>query len=245
MGNLINPAVMRLRRYTRGRRNLRFQRFASEILRPDGILRILDIGGTFPFWQSWWNVTPEDRMHITIVNNHQQDDTDDEVSNVPYIENWRVDAMTLTPQQFGRFDVIFSNSCVEHLGSWQDQVQMARRIVDSCLPYFVQVPNKYAPIDPHYPRPYVPFFACYPKPVQARLLTLSALGSGGRHTLASAHEMLDFYNPLGPGDMRTLFPDATLVVERPLGVPMSILAYRPSVTPAAGSLPGRGERIAA
>jgi len=218
--------VQHLRTYTRGRRKLRFQHFIADLRCGERPLRIIDIGGTVPFWTRWWGLREEDGLHVTLVNDHIQDDTDDEDSNVPFLANLRTDATTLTEDDFSQYDCVFSNSCVEHLATWRDQMRMARTIMGSRLPYFVQVPNKFAPIDPHYPRPYVPFFGAYPKEVQRRLLTVSALGSGGRHTYATAGELLTYYNPLGPEDMRRLFPDAEVVVERPMGVPMSILAIR-------------------
>lgn len=232
--------VERLRTYTRGQRKLRFQQFIAQVPRSDGILRIIDIGGTVPFWTKWWGLHETDGVHVTLVNDHYQDETDDEESSVSFLSNWRTDATLLTAKDFSRYDCVFSNSCVEHLTTWDEQKRMAAAIMGSGLPYFVQVPNKRAPIDPHYPRPYVPFFACYPKELQRRLLTISALGSGGRHSYDSAGEVLKYYNPLGFGDMHTLFPDAEVVIERPMGVPMSILAFRSN-----GSTPARRTTTAA
>jgi hypothetical protein len=226
LAQLIDRAITRLRTYTRSNRKLKFQRFLAALPERRSPLRIIDIGGTAAFWMNWWGMTEADDTHITLVNDHVQDSNDSDVPDVPFLESWRIDALRLSKADLAQFDVAFSNSCIEHLVSWDDQVRLARWIAESGKAYFVQVPNKYAPIDPHYPRPYVPFFACYPKPVQRRLLTISALGSGGRQTMASAAEVLKYYNPLGFNDMRRLFPDAEISVEKPFGVPMSILAQR-------------------
>jgi hypothetical protein len=223
---LIDRAVTRLRTYTRSNRKLKFQRFLAALPDRRSPLRIIDIGGTAPFWLNWWGMTEADGVHVTLVNDHVQDTSDSDVPDVPFLESWRTNAMHLSKAELAQFDLVFSNSCIEHLASWDDQMRLARWITESGKAYFVQVPNKYAPIDPHYPRPYVPFFACYPTPLQQRLLTISALGSSGKHTMASAAELLKYYNPLGLRDMRRLFPDAELSVEKPFGVPMSILAYR-------------------
>ena|ERR1700693_4941023 len=157
-------------------------------------------------------------------------DTENDVeSNAPFIVNRRADVLTLTKDDFTSFDLIFSNSMIEHLSSQHAQRELADRIVSSELPYFIQVPNKYAPIDPHIPRLYLPFFGAYPKPVQARILTLTAFDRGGRKpaSLAEAYEsFLNYYNPLGMRDMRKLFPGAKVEFERAFGAPMSILAYR-------------------
>ena len=103
--------------------------------------------------------------------------------------------------------------------------QLARAIIDSKRPYFLQTPNKRSPLDPHFPRPYVPFFATYPRALQARLLSWSALGSGSAApSYAAAITRLENYFPLTTRDVRQLFPQARIVVERPLGVPLSIIA---------------------
>src|SRR4051812_37129574 len=98
MTDLLTRGIHRLRRYTRGRRSQEFRRFIASTHRAAGTLRIVDIGGTVPFWSTWWNVGPEDNIHVTVVNNHEQDETDDQVSALPHVVNWRTDAMTLTPQ---------------------------------------------------------------------------------------------------------------------------------------------------
>jgi hypothetical protein len=137
----------------------------------------------------------------------------------------RADVLTLSAADFARFDVIFSNSLIEHLPGRHLQQRLARAIIDSKRPYFMQTPNKRSPVDPHFPRPYVPFFAAYPRSLQARLLSWSALGSGSAApSYQAALERLSNYYPLTKRDIRNLFPQAQVVMERPLGVPMSIIA---------------------
>jgi hypothetical protein len=218
-----------LRTYTRRRRKIRFESFISQLPRRAKSLRIIDIGGTVSFWRDWWGLTADDGLEVTLINDHTQDDTDDEVSTVSFITSRRADALTLTQEDFREFDCVFSNSCIEHLSSRNEQSLMAQAITNSGLPHFVQVPNKFAPIDPHFPRPYAPMFAAYPRRLQQRLLTLPTIDPAGRHSFESAGTLLRNYHPLGPSDVRALFPAAQIVIERPLGVPMSILAmWRPA-----------------
>jgi hypothetical protein len=226
MGRLLS----RLRQYTRGQRNKRFRAFLDE-LRPaesGRLIKVLDLGGTVPFWQAW-NITAHDKLHLTLVNDHISDAENDVESETPFIANRRSDVLTLTKDDFRSFDLIFSNSMIEHLSSWHAQRELADRIGSSEVPYFVQIPNKYAPIDPHIPRLYLPFFGAYPKPVQAQIITFKSFGPDGRKpaSLAEAYEsFLNHYNPLGVRDVRELFPDAKVEFERAFGAPMSILACR-------------------
>jgi hypothetical protein len=185
-----------LRSKARSKRLATFRSFLSSIgtiqtfgaLHP---LKLIDIGGTVPFWEDCWNR----------------------------------DATSLTVVDFRQYDLVFSNSFFEHLTSWDAQASLAASILASGVPYFIQVPNKHSPVDPHFPFA-PPFFASYPKSVQIRLCTLSSFGSRWRApSLAAARRAAYFYNPLSRRDMRALYPDATIASEQLFYVPISILAY--------------------
>ena len=217
--------ISTLRRKTRGDRGLFFREQIGALPRP---LRVIDLGGTSKFWETL-GFTAQDGLEVTLLNTHDIDTTMANYENtLPFITDLRGDAMKLTAKDLQAFALIFSNSFIEHLQDGMgSQRLMAQIITASGVPYFLQTPNKNSPVDPHFPRPYVPFFASYPRELQARLLTLGALGSGGKSgSLEEARERLRYYHPLGVRDVRALFPDATVKVERPLGVPMSILVYR-------------------
>jgi hypothetical protein len=211
-----------LRRYTRARRLKLFNEFMKSITGP---IRLVDLGGTVKFWESW-GLAKQPLLNVTLVNNH---DLDKQYSNdpiaLPNIRRLGADVLTLTAADFAQFDVIFSNSLIEHLPGRELQRQLAQAIIDSGRPYFLQTPNKRSPLDPHFPRPYVPFFAAYPRSVQARLLSWSALGSSSvAPSYDAALARLQNYYPLTTRDVRQLFPNARIVIERPLGFPMSIIA---------------------
>jgi hypothetical protein len=211
-----------LRRYTRARRLKLFNEFMKSITGP---IRLVDLGGTVKFWESW-GLAKQPLFNVTLVNNH---DLDKQYSNdpiaLPNIRRLGADVLTLTAADFAQFDVIFSNSLIEHLPGRELQRQLAQAIIDSGRPYFLQTPNKRSPLDPHFPRPYVPFFAAYPRSVQARLLSWSALGSSSvAPSYDAALARLQNYYPLTTRDVRQLFPNARIVIERPLGFPMSIIA---------------------
>ena len=212
----------RLRRYTREQRLRLFNDFMRGIT---GQVRLIDLGGTVAFWENW-GLARQPQLDVTLVNDHHIDKThENESITLPNIRHRRADVLSLSAADLAEYDVIFSNSLIEHLPGLQCQQQLARAIVDSGRPYFLQTPNKRSPVDPHFPRPYVPFFAAYPRSVQARLLSWSALGSGSAApSYEAALERLSNYYPLTARGVRQLFPHARIVMERPLGVPMSIIA---------------------
>lgn len=214
--------LQRLRQYTRAQRHKLFDDFMKHSTGP---IRLVDLGGTVSFWENW-GLARQPQLAVTIVNDHHQDKTHEhDAITLPNLARLHADVMSLTAADLAAYDVIFSNSLIEHLPSQQAQRQLAQAIIDSGRPYFMQTPNKLSPVDPHFPRPYVPFFAAYPRPLQARLLSWSALGSGeAAPSFEAALVRLTNYHPLTRGDVRQLFPQARVVMERPLGVPMSIIA---------------------
>jgi hypothetical protein len=211
-----------LRRYTREQRLKLFNDFMKGAT---GSVRLVDLGGTVKFWEKW-GLAKQPLLDVTVVNNHWIDKNHiDDAITLPNIRRLRADVLDFSAEDFAQYDVIFSNSLIEHLPGRHLQQKLARAIVDSGRRYFLQTPNKMSPVDPHFPRPYVPFFAAYPRPLQARLLSWNALGSGSAApSYDAALQRLANYFPLTTRDMRGLFPKAHIVMERPLGVPMSIVA---------------------
>jgi 2-polyprenyl-3-methyl-5-hydroxy-6-metoxy-1,4-benzoquinol methylase len=113
------------------------------------------------------------------------------------------------------FDVAFSNSVIEHVPpalqqSFADEIsRVARR-------YFVQTPNRYFPIEPHYQ---FPLFQFLPRRIRRALnarftLGWQAKGEWEEITLLSARSL------------RRLFPDAEIKRERVLGLTKSLIAVR-------------------
>jgi len=214
--------LQKLRRFTREQRLKRFNKFMNGVTGP---IRLIDLGGTVKFWENW-GLSERPSFEVTLVNNHDKDKCHaDDPIRLPNIRRLRADVLTLSAADFAEYDVIFSNSLIEHLPGRELQLKLARAIVDSGQPYFLQTPNKRSPLDPHFPRPYVPFFAAYPRSLQARLLSWSALGSSSASpSYDAALTRLENYYPLTTRDVRQLFPQAKILLERPFGVPMSIIA---------------------
>lgn len=122
-----------------------------------------------------------------------------------------------TQMPFGdrEFDIAFSNSVIEHIpkalqGSFASEVQ---RVANR---YWIQTPNRYFPIEPHYQ---VPLFQFLPERVRKWL--------NARYTLGwQAKGQWEEITLLSERDLRRLFPDAEIHRERVLGLTKSLIAVR-------------------
>jgi hypothetical protein len=179
--------------------------------------RVIDIGGSAFNW-----TLLDVRPHVLVVNN----DADTATRGTPTeakIAKERADARHL-PYPDGSFDVAFSNSVIEHVGGWDDQIAFARETARVAKRYFVQVPNRYFFMEPHF---IAPFLQLLPRPLAilyARHLT--PWGIYWRPTRAETERAVDNVKLLTYRQMRVLFPDAELHRERFLGMTKSIIAVR-------------------
>ena len=60
------------------------------------------------------------------------------------------DATNLSNFKDNQFDIVFSNSLIEHLYTYENMKLMANETMRVGKKFFVQTPNKYFPIEPHY-----------------------------------------------------------------------------------------------
>jgi Methyltransferase domain. len=99
-------------------------------------IRILDVGGTENYWQLT-GLSDIDGVKIVLMNMNVLP------AKLPNFVSVVGDARKLCyPDQ--SFDVVFSNSVIEHVGGFLDQAQMAEEIRRVGRGYFIQTPNKYS-----------------------------------------------------------------------------------------------------
>jgi len=199
-------------------RRSRFRRFSRLLEKrfPGQKLNILDVGG----WEGFWELMNfADTGHrITLLNIEPQ-----KVSR----SNFRAvigDARDL--RQFGNqeFDVVFSNSVIEHVGSFEDQKKMAVEICRVGRSYFVQTPNFFFPFEPHF---LFPMFHWLPMFARIALLRRFRLGYYARASSRSdALQAINSIRLLRSSEVRSLFPEARIARERFLGWTKSLIAVK-------------------
>ena len=159
-----------------------------------------------------------DEVRVTLLNLGAQP-----VSN-PKFESVVGDARDLSRYPDMAFDVVFSNSVIEHLGpDFTDQKRMADEIRRVGKRYFVQTPNRYFPLEPHFLTPGFQFL-----PVSVRVWLVSNFNVGWYKRIpdkAQAKREVESISLLSRRDLQRLFPGAQIYEERFLGLIKSFVAY--------------------
>lgn len=188
-----------------------------ESFRPGEQTRILDVGGLPRFWA---DVPIQGRL--TLLNLSPLDDYDRSFM-APHWEAVVGDGTRLDYAD-GEFDIVFSNSVIEHVGTLDNQVAFAKEVMRVGKSYWVQTPAKEFIIEPHYLTPVIHWF---PKHVQRRLLrNFSLWGLLGRPDAATLDSVLAELRLLNAKEFQRLFAGSSIYVERMLGCPKSYIAYR-------------------
>ena len=195
-------------------RSQRMKRFVRDFaITPE--TRVLDIGGTAYNW-----TLLELRPRLTLLNMPRASEVKED--GVDWVT---ADGCAL-PFGDASFDVVFSNSVIEHLGSPERQRQFATEVARVGKKYYVQTPNRWFPVETHLLTPFIHYF---PKHWQAPLVrrwTVWALltgTSGVRKDFYVEHYLADIRLLDGRG-VKAMFPAATLVRERFLGFTKSLIA---------------------
>ncbi|MDB6076279.1 MAG: Methyltransferase type 11, partial [Akkermansiaceae bacterium] len=136
-------------------RRRRIERFIARF-RPTKETRILDVGGMPQFW-----IESGIESHITMINLYPIEVPD---SMKGHCEARIGDGMDMEFAD-GEFDIVFSNSVIEHLATWDNQVRMAREMRRVGKQFYVQTPAREFFFEPHLLTPFVHWL---PKALQRR-----------------------------------------------------------------------------
>lgn len=207
-----------------GFRAKRFEEIRSiiqAILDEKGHAAILDLGGSEKYWQigSDFIRANRSRLRFTLINPEVQESHDRTL-----FEFMVGDACDPKLFEGRRFDLVHSNSVIEHVG---DDAQIAafarntRRLGDR---YYMQTPDYWFPYEPHFR---FPGFQWLPAAVRAWLMTKMRLGFFARQdSIKEARQHVNSIRLLTAGQVRALFPDAEIRHERVLGLSKSVMAVK-------------------
>jgi hypothetical protein len=184
--------------------------------------RVLDVGGTAGIWR----LAPV--MPRVVFLNHERAQHEIGPAEAVVLGDG-----TSLPFRDRSFDLVFSNSVIEHVGSREQQARFAAEIARVGKSYWVQTPNRYFPIEQHL---WTPLIHWLPRRWQARIVRKISVWSWLTDYTAEQREFfvnhyLDSVRLLAPSDLQALFPHATVLRERFLGWTKSLVAWGSSGKP--------------
>lgn len=189
-------------------------------------LKIIDVGGTPTIWEK--NLPFKDKplsnldVEVTVVNIKKFQ------SKLLQLTTLICDAKDMKQFPDRAFDVVFSNSLIEHVGDYEAQLTVADEIMRIGKKYFVQTPNFYFPVEPHF---VFPCFQFLPLRVKLWLVTNFALGWRKKATNTNqAMQLVNSINLLRKQQLIELFPGATIFEEKFWGLTKSFIVYGESNT---------------
>jgi hypothetical protein len=204
----------------RQRRYQGLRELIDRILVRNGRCRVIDLGGAELYWDIASAHIDDPRITVDLVNLTKLPTTKTNFSS------FAGDVCDLSDLDDMSYDLVHSNSLIEHVGMWQSMVKMAVNVRRLAPAYFVQSPYFWFPIEPHFR---FPLWHWLPESWRYRLIMTKNIGymkkapsvSDAMSSVQSAI-LLDFRQ------YATLFPDAQIRRERFCGFTKSLIAVRQS-----------------
>jgi len=169
-------------------------------------MKVVDLGGVSAFWEA----APLQPAHLTLVNLERQPTGG---------RSAFVQADACDPPDIGTFDLVISNSVLEHVGGYKRRRQFAQ-VVHSLAPsHWVQTPYRYFPVEPHW---VFPGFQFLPPVLRLRVARMWPFGFMPNSSLESVLSV----ELIGKREMQHLFPDSEVSFEIWLGLPKSMIAIK-------------------
>lgn len=189
-----------------------FTEYCSEFEAP---VKIIDLGGSDYYWKSLKEKL-NDRFKITVLNIEKQDVPND----INFILH---DVRDLSFIKDSEFDIVYSNSLIEHINKDVELKKLADEIRRIGKKYFIQTPNYYFPFEPHF---LFPFFQFLPESIKVNLAMKQSLGWYEKQTdIEKAREIVNSVRLLSKKELRKLFPGCKIYKEKYLFMNKSFILY--------------------
>ena len=168
----------------------------------------------------WWKLVEPKNRDITIVN---VDARQEEIVVESGFKFRRVDGRNL-PFETASFELAFSNSVIEHVGSFEDQKRFAGEMVRCGKSMYLQTPNKWFPVEPHLMAPLIHFL---PFRLQRRLVRwFSVWGWVMKADQKAIDEFIGGIRLMTKRELEEAFPGCEITAERVFGMTKSFIVTK-------------------
>lgn len=197
-------------------------RMINDVIRTKGHCRIIDIGGVRGFWLVWRDELDFSNITVDCVNLFPE--TDPLPEDMENVHMRLGNACDLADVADNAYDIAFSNSVIEHVGSWSNKKAFAREARRVAPSYAIQTPSFAFPVEPH---ARTPFLHWLPDPLRYRIHLAMTTGFYPKAAdLDQAMASLEDARMLDLRQMRYLFPDGEIEKEKFFGLTKSFTAVR-------------------
>ena len=173
-------------------------------------ISVLDVGGS----PSIWELLPSS-PNVRFVNVN--------ATAMRHSDRGIIASGCALPFKDKSFDIVFSNSVIEHVGNLHQQRKFASECKRVGRRYYVQTPNRWFPVEPHLLAPFLHWLPERPRIAAAALSPWALITRPSRKRRG---EYVRAIRLLTPSEMIELFPDAKSMNERFLGLRKSLIAVR-------------------
>lgn len=213
LGDRVNPYSDK---YVAGNARARRAELLLQTFPNLGQMRVLDLGGVAAMWQAM-PVTPGE---VVLMNDHDYPVPDGNV-----FKAIRGDACDPPASMRGEhFDLVFSNSVIEHVGGHYRRERFAETIHELSPRHWIQTPNRYFPVEPHWLFPGFQFLSTSQKASVTRIWPGQMKRASGERTKRMAWALS--IELLTKSELAFYFPTSEIVTERLCGLPKSFVAVK-------------------
>lgn len=205
----------------RSRRFVEVQRLIEGIIAERGVCRIVDLGGTERYWHVGERFLKDnrERISITLVNLRQESVAAGSVFTAHAGD--ATDPELLADEQF---DLVHSNSVIEHVGTRVDMQRYADNVRRLASRYYVQTPNYWFLFEPHFR---LPAFQYLPEKLRVAIIRNFEVGFFDKiKDRDKALHIIRHHQLVSAREVRRFFPDAQIKFEKLGPLTKSIMAIR-------------------
>lgn len=178
---------------------------------------VLDLGGTVEAWRR----APLRPACVTVLNLYEPGRSQEDWLVPITGDACRAREALASAGAAPSYDVVFSNSLLEHVGGHAQRVALAREVHALAPRHWVQTPYRYFPLEPHWLFPGLQFL---PLPARARLAAHWPLAHSSPESPAEAMSEVQWTELVGVAELRAYFPRSVIHRERVAGLTKSLVA---------------------
>ncbi|PYE89729.1 SAM-dependent methyltransferase [Phyllobacterium leguminum] len=207
----------------RARRFAKVRELIEDALEERGEAHILDLGGTEGYWLIGEDFINQHRgrLKITLVNLAQEVKP---VGDTALFTSLAGDAASPDLFPGEQFDLVHSNSVIEHVGDWSHMTQFANNTKRLGKRYYMQTPNYWFPYEPHFR---TLGFQFLPESARIALIQRVAMGFFPRiESYEKARDIIKHHSIISTRQVRQLFSGAEITHEKFMGLNKSIIAIK-------------------